>query len=577
LVANELRVIKGTSGLEYMGANLGSIVLVQPQKVGKEPHLNGKLSYFYGTNGKSHSTNIQLGKYSKSYGWRLNGTLKTSGDKKTPRYFLNNTGQREANLALTVEKEFTQKLKTTIFASTFNTELGVLRGSHIGNLTDLEQAFIRDEPFFTEEDFSYSIESPKQKVNHHLFKSKTSYFITDSRWLEIVLAGQINIRKEFDVRRISNDIPALSLRQYTLFIEGKYHFETSHGWLVNTGVQFNIIDNTNNPETNILPLIPDYISYESGIFTTIQKNINKSLIEFGVRYDNLFQNVITFSRDIRPQIVRFQNTFHNVSSSAGWRYKSSDKLTYSLNIGFGQRSPGINELYSAGLHQGVSGIEEGRPDLNTENALKTTFTVLNNINKKLSIESLLYFQNITNYIYLAPQDELRLTIRGAFPVFKYDQTNAQIYGLDLNLNLEFSKSIKSKIGYSYIKGKDTSNKISLINIPSNVLNANLSYESRNSIKIGNSKFENIAFVFNSKYVFKQNDIDISQDFVGPPEAYFLIDVELSSEIQIASTRLRWILKAENVLNTEYRDYLNRQRYFSDDIGINIISGLSLKF
>jgi iron complex outermembrane receptor protein len=508
----------------------------------------------------------------------LNGTLKKGGDKKTSSYYLKNTGSQEANLAITLEKDFSEKLKTTIYASTFNTELGVLRGSHISNITDLEQAFQREIPFFTEDNFSYAIDAPKQKVNHHLIKAKTSYFLNDTKWFNITLASQLNLRKEFDVRRSGRtDIPALSLTQYALFFEGKYHSENNNGWKTNSGIQVNIIDNTNNPETGILPLIPDYISYESGAFVTFQKSIKMSLIEFGLRYNNFIQNVVTISKDVNPQIIRFQNIYNNLSSSAGWRYKANDKLSYSINLGFGQRSPGINELYSGGLHQGVSGIEEGNLDLKTESSLKSTFTILADVSDHISFESLLYFQNIGNYIYLEPQDEIRLTIRGAFPVFKYEQTQAQIYGLDLNANIDFSESIKSTFGYSYIKGKDVTNKVFLVNIPSNVLTSKLGYESIHAIKIGNSKFENLGLEINGRYVFKQNDITSDQDFVIPPEAYFLLGLEMSTEIQISSTRLRWILKAENILNVQYRDYLNRQRYFADDIGLNLITGFNLKF
>jgi len=41
--------------------------------------------------------------------------------------------------------------------------------------------------------------------------------------------------------------------------------------------------------------------------------------------------------------------------------------------------------------------------------------------------------------------------------------------------------------------------------------------------------------------------------------------------------LRIVARADNLFNVAYRDYLNRQRYFSNDIGINVSLGASLKF
>ena len=41
-----------------------------------------------------------------------------------------------------------------------------------------------------------------------------------------------------------------------------------------------------------------------------------------------------------------------------------------------------------------------------------------------------YFQN---FIYLKPSGETQLSIRGAFPVFNYVQTNARFLGSDIDL------------------------------------------------------------------------------------------------------------------------------------------------
>ena len=50
-------------------------------------------------------------------------------------------------------------------------------------------------------------------------------------------------------------------------------------------------------------------------------------------------------------------------------------------VSFKQRPPEI-ELYSFGLHQGVSGIEEGNADLNVEKGFKSTLQVRGRIGKK---------------------------------------------------------------------------------------------------------------------------------------------------------------------------------------------------
>ena len=130
------------------------------------------------------------------------------------------------------------------------------------------------------------------------------------------------------------------------------------------------------------------------------------------------------------------------------------KLSY--NIGYALRSPEVNELYSAGLHQGVSGIEEGNRQLNIEKSVKNILTIDVNFDQRVLLQLIGYHQFIDDYIYLKPEKELRLTIRGAFPVFIYDQTNAAINGMDFTGSIEISKHVKWLSQFSYIRGHDLS-------------------------------------------------------------------------------------------------------------------------
>jgi len=578
LSAGKITVIKGAAANEFMGSNLGSIILVESERIEKEPHLHGKLNYFLESNGINNGANLQIQKYSPKLAWKISGTFKKAGDRKTSRYFLSNTGSQETNFNLQLEKSISEKWKSELYVSTFNTSLGLLKGSQIANLTDLASALLQDEPFFTSDKRSFSIDAPKQKVNHHLLKLNNKYFFDDNTWLEFTLASQLNNRKEFDVRRGDrSEIPSLSLKQYSHFAEAKISKEFDDHWSIRTGYQFNLVDNTNDPETGILPLIPDYRSFNSGAFIVWTKELENTILDLGMRYDNIVQNVVSISNAIPREIIRYDNTFHNISSSLGVSYFLSEKTKLIYNLGYTSRSPGINELYSQGLHQGVSGIEEGDNSLQVEKSLKTLLSVITNINNKHSLEAQVYYQHIKDYIYLEPQDEIRLTIRGAFPVFKYQQTDARIFGLDILGTYYVVEPLSISLAYNYIHADDLANNLPLINIPSNNVKSKLVYNFLKHVKIGNKKLENLELEINNKYVFRQNRILISQDFVAAPEAYNLVGMTFSGDLQLSSNRLRIVASVDNLLNTTYRDYLNRQRYFADDLGVNFTLGLSLKF
>ena len=100
LVANRIIVVKGVGALEYQGSSLGNVILVEPKKIDHEPHLHGEGRYFFESNGLGNGLNLELQQHTKVFSWRATGTLKKSGDKRTSKYFLRNTGNQEANMAL---------------------------------------------------------------------------------------------------------------------------------------------------------------------------------------------------------------------------------------------------------------------------------------------------------------------------------------------------------------------------------------------------------------------------------------------------------------------------------------------
>mgnify|MGYP004001753803 FL=1 len=460
-----------------------------------------------------------------------------------------------------------------LYFSSFNADYGILRGSHIGNLTDLEEAFERDVPFYTQDQFSYSISAPYQKVNHLLLKFHTKYSISEKQWFDFTYAGQYNLRKEFDVRRSGrSDIPALSLKQSSNYFEGKYRNYLTNNWELKAGVQLNMVNNTNLPETGILPLIPDYNAYEFGVFGIISKTLEKTTFEFGGRYDLENRKVATISSSIPREIIRFENDYHNFSGMVGISYQLGDGWEVAYNFGSISRNPEVNELYSSGLHQGVAGIEEGDPDLGKEISFKNTLSIKGAVKDRLFFEGLFYFQQINNFIFLNPQDEVRLTIRGAFPVFKYEQTDARLIGFDLTATCKLTEQFNITGKYSCLNGHDLSNDIPLVYMPPNNLYADFSYYIP---KFG--KFQNIEFQINSRLVFEQKNILPSQDFLAPPESYYLIGLKASAEKQLSKLRLNMYVRVENLLNETYRDYLNRQRYFADDLGFNLIVGINISF
>ncbi len=573
LMAGSISVLKGSAAVEYQGSSLGSVVLIEPLAMPSDPHLHGAAQYHFESNGRGQVVNARVEQKGPWLSWRLAGSLKKSGDQRTASYYLRNTGREEANTTVQLEKRYANKWQTKLYYSLNSSKLGLLRGSQIGNLSDLELALERELPFYTEDDFSYAIDAPRQEVQHHLVKLSQVYTINKDQGVELNYSWQLNQRQEFDVRRAERSAkPALSLSENNHFWEFKYHALSAKKWHWHTAMQYNLRDNYNVPETGILPLVPDYIRQEWGAFFRLHKHWEKWALDLGARADYILQNVAAISNTSPREVIRDRDIFFNPKASLALAYQFSNALKANLNLGFSQRNPAINELYSSGLHQGVSGIEEGDPNLKAEQSFKASFDISYRPNKHWNFEALSFIQPISNFIYLQPQDDFRLTIRGAFPVFKYQQNNALLRGLELQANFDPQGPLRFDASYSYLKGDNIEQDIPLVFIPPNRIKAALNFQIPSL-----GPWEKLEFQLANRFIFEQKHLLPSQDFVAPPPNYNLVSVKASAERHIGQNRWHFFTKVDNLFNIAYRDYLNRQRYFADDLGINISVGFGLKF
>ena len=431
-IADHITVLKGSSALAYPGSNLGGVVLVETPDQPVDPHLHGGVHYSLQTNGRGNTANIKLEKAGKWMDWWIMGSLKYFGDRRSPDYFLTNTGNRESDLAISLFRDFSKRWKNNVYYSYFRTELGVLKGSHVNNITDLEDALTREEPLYTKDHFSYTIEAPRQLVTHHLVKAESRYQLNDHSYVKFCYGGQLNQRDEFDIRRAGrSDLPALSLHQWSHFLEGRYTHLNRNGTERSAGLQYTFVDNTNdNSSTGRLPLIPDYQSYRISLFGYSNHKLELWSYEYGFRVNTRFLDVRNITRTVPREIERSNHSFVDLNLSASLLRRWNSALSTSLDFGWVQRQPEINELYSSGLHQGVASIEYGNPDLHAEHSFKTMLNIEWKPGKNFRFQLDSYYQQIRDYIYLKPTGELELTISGAFPVFVYDQTDARIVGTD---------------------------------------------------------------------------------------------------------------------------------------------------
>jgi iron complex outermembrane receptor protein len=199
-----------------------------------------------------------------------------------------------------------------------------------------------------------------------------------------------------------------------------------------------------------------------------------------------------------------------------------------------------------------------------------------------------YVNYIQNYIYNKPAG-ITQTIRGAFPYFIYDQDDALLMGVDASTTIQHNPRLESKFSGSYLWAKDVTNNEYFVGLPP----ANLQYQFSHQLpKL--DWLDESQWSFTADYTFKQfqaprvitvrelleadqNDEDLfdqddaDYDILSPPEGYLLINLAWSGQIN----RVTLGAQVTNLLNTSYRNYTDRLRYFADDMGRNFL--LSVKY
>lgn len=574
-IAGKLSVVKGAQSVRYGANAIGGVVLVEPNNLPDSSGVGGEFNAVGSSNGQQGVSSLMLqGKSDKFFGlaWRVQGSLKKSGNVHTPNYTLKNTGVEEQNFSWTLgwDKE---KHGVELFYSQFNSKIGIFSGAHIGNLTDLQTAFEAEEPFEKAE-FTYAIDRPYQDIAHELFKAKGFVKTGNKGRIIAMYARQFNLREEYDKHRQSKSSttdlsePELKFGLTTNTADLVWEHERISKFKGAVGINWIYQGNTSVGRN----FIPNFIKESTGIFLIENwaSNNYKWQIEGGVRFDRIYQQAFVWEGNTltSPDFV-----YHNFSGTIGSVYKLTNEITSGYNFGSAWRPPGINELFSNGVHHGAATVEIGDRTLSPEKAYNNLFSV-EYLSEKWLIQLEAYYNHIANYIYLAPELPPTLTIRGAFPTFKYKQTTASFKGLDVKVNYRFLKNMSYLGKASLLRAYNETADDWLFGVPSDRFENGLTYHF--------TKWKNSYIGASLQHVLKQTRYEENSDFVAPPDGYELLSIQAGVEFTLFKTKHKTVpliigMQINNLLNTTYRDYLNRFRYYSDEMGRNFILQLKSTF
>lgn len=566
-----LKLIRGTDALAIAADAWGNAInlinqydfhqfnreytqLASFQSNGRGIHVAGK--YIKGR------ANIEPGKHPYEKGQYFLYSARITGNYSIPTQTLKNTATREASLSYgnlwNSQRGYWRLIPAVsnreIHIKAYAFQGAIFAESHIGNINDLLAAIQRTTPVY-DAPFTYKISNPQQQTYQVQVGYNSYNRILEKLIVHHKICLQSNLRLEFDPHRNSSiNFGQLNLLQGTISqYTGIEKIHQSH-WKKRI-----VIQNSSQWQRYAgYYFLPDYRQWQPNVHLYFGNKSNpKANHELIVRTDWLIRNVL-------PKIDGvITNTWqHHLGFSAAYSFRHSAGRNYfELHLSQLWRAPSVNELYTQGVHHGAAAYEQGNRQLKPESGEKLDLGYgLNLRNSQFHFTA--FAQYSANFISLFPMSVPVLTVRGTFPGYEYKQLPTFYSGVEL----QFSQRIKplnlqisSRVGAIYGRMLLQTNAARYPNfLPCPKASMQLQ-----------KRWRHLLLHLDLQAVGKQPFYTPGTDFLPPPNGYVLVNTQLHLLDCGLRQRSKWIIYGENLGNKQYRDYMDRFRYFTNQAGTNV--------
>ncbi len=572
-----VEVVRGAAGVEYGAGAIGGVVRLEDAALPTAPGWGGRVALNAFSNSDQLAGTAAVEGASKAIpglGVRAQVSLRRAGDARTPDYVLGNTAffERAGEVAAAYVRG---GWEAEAHASAYRTDLGIYRGSHFNTFADLDEVIATGRPA-VDYQFGYTIDAPKQVVAHDLAAVRLRRRLPGGANAQVQYGYQQNRRREFDADRLAGRDPLarpqidLTLQTHTLDAVYRHRPVGLMGgdalWTV--GVSGETQGNTNA----VGYLVPNSRMVSGGAFGRGLWTRADVTLEAGARWE--VHDLIAHPREAggRGDFERTDRAWSGLSAAGGALWRFADAWSIASNVSLAWRPPGPNELFSYGVHHGTGQFEFGNTDLDAERSYGLDATLRH---QSLTVrgEASVYANSIDDYLLLLPQQRVVTTVRGVFPAFEHEQTDALLIGADGGLEVDVSR-VTLGGAFSLLRGTDRGRDQPLFEMPSDRIRLSLGYALPNlSILRGPSATIEVT------HAFRQTRFPTTVDEAGsvvalgyaePPPAYTLWSAQIQTDVALGGSRpARVSLGVDNLLDTTYRDVLSRYRLFAHDTGRNV--------
>ncbi len=536
---DRIEIIKGPASLLYGSDAVGGVINVLKEKPAPIGKILGDYNIQYHSNTQGIVSNLGIKGSSESFFWGLRGGIKSHTDYRDSYddYVPNtrfNENSFKANLGI-------------------NKSFGLFRLYYDYNQPKLGMC-VGDAVMLTIENgrknkFWY------QDLTNHIISTRNTLFLGKYK-IYLNAAYQMNNRRlQTDENKPFFEMVDMDLNTFSYEVKTYLPSTANSEYIV--GLQGANKTNRNNKAPN--HVLPDADVNDFSVFGLAQHTFFKKLkAQAGIRYD--FRSISTEAETNKEAV---NTDYGNVSASLGATYEVNKNILLRTNFASAYRTPNIAELTQNGMHG--ARYEQGNPELKSQRSYEADLSAHFH-SKFMMVDVSGFYNSINDYIFIAPTDD---TIASGDKIYRYSQTNSEIYGGELSIDVLPFDWLNFKTSYAYLIGKQDNGSY-LPFIPQNKLRFELKFQKQKL-----SFLKNTFFKVGGLFAAKQNNPAM---FETKTDSYFLLNAGIGTNIKWANQMVSLSVQVNNLLNETYIDHLSTLKgigYFN--IGRNISINLKIPF
>jgi len=172
------------------------------------------------------------------------------------------------------------------------------------------------------------------------------------------------------------------------------------------------------------------------IFALEELDFDRIAFQFGARIENNRYSPANSE-------LYVDRGFTGFSGAAAARIRLWEGAAFVANFTSSYRAPALEELYNEGAHIGTVTFEVGDQTLGRERSNGIELSLRQRL-KRVRIDGSVFFYNINNFIFIAPQDldnDGRVDVEDNLPIGAYQQDDARFMGADVTVDVDIHKYV----------------------------------------------------------------------------------------------------------------------------------------